>query len=78
MDLDLDDLDNFGAIMHTSLGDLFPIASKTDEPIVYIKDSASKFYVKPDVIELVEFFHGIEDVYPSEHIVRVHDMSHQG
>jgi hypothetical protein len=56
MDLDLDDLDNFDAIMHTSLGDLFPTASKTDEPIVYIKDSASEFSVKPDVIELVDFF----------------------
>jgi hypothetical protein len=54
MDMDLDDLDKFDANMHTSLWDLFPIARKTDEQIVYIKDGAYEFSVKPDAIELVK------------------------
>jgi hypothetical protein len=34
MDMDLDDLEKFDAIIHTLLGDWFPIASKIDELIV--------------------------------------------
>jgi hypothetical protein len=68
MDMDLCDLDNFYAIIQTSLGDLSPIASKTDEPIVYIKDSAYEFSIKPDVIASVEKnkFYGKEDECPSD------------
>jgi hypothetical protein len=77
MDMDLDDLYSFDALVHTSLGDLFPIASKTNEPIVYIKDSAYEFSVDPEIIKMVENkkFYGKEDEYPGEHIVMVHDIS---
>jgi hypothetical protein len=44
--MNLDDLDKFDAIIHTSLGNLFHIASKTYEPIVFIKDSAYDFLLK--------------------------------
>jgi hypothetical protein len=54
MDMDLGDLDNFDATAHTSLRDLFPIASKSDEPIIYIEDSSYEFSAKLDVIEFVE------------------------
>jgi hypothetical protein len=39
------DLDNFDALFHSSLGDLFPTASKTNEPLVYIKDTAYEFFL---------------------------------
>jgi hypothetical protein len=50
MDMDLDDLDKLDAMIHTLLGDSFPIASKADEPIVFIKDSAYEFSIKSEAI----------------------------
>ena len=77
MDMDLDDLDNFDVIVHTSLGELFPVASKINEPIVYIKDSAYEFSVDPGIIKKVEDkkFYGREDEYPGDHIIFVHDIA---
>jgi hypothetical protein len=53
MNLDLDDLDKFGASLSTCLGDLFPVASKIDAPAIYIKDKYYQFIVDPKLIERV-------------------------
>jgi hypothetical protein len=37
MNIYLDDLENFGACMSTSFGELFPVASKSYAPAIYIK-----------------------------------------
>jgi hypothetical protein len=73
VDADLDDLDRFDALIHASLGDLFPTISKTDKPIFYIKDFAYEFSVNPDIIELVKKnkFYGKDYEYPSDHIIQV-------
>jgi hypothetical protein len=55
MDMDLDDFNRIHALMHTSFGDLFPIASKADEPIVFIQDSSYEFSVKTKDIEWFVF-----------------------
>jgi hypothetical protein len=39
---DLNDLDEFGSLIHASLADLFPIDKKPDALIVYIKDPPYK------------------------------------
>jgi hypothetical protein len=77
VDMDLDDLDKFDALIHTSLRNLFPIASKDDEPIIFIKASAYEFSIKTEAIEWVEKrkFHGRDDEYHAEHIVMLHDIS---
>jgi hypothetical protein len=77
VDADLDDLDRFDALIHASLGDLFPTISKTDKPIFHIKDFAYEFFVNPDIIELVEKnkFYGKDYEYPGDHIIQVHDIA---
>jgi hypothetical protein len=75
VEADLDNLDRFDSLIHASLGDLFPIISKTDEPIVCIKDPAYEFSVNPDIIELVEKnnFCGKDDEYLM-HVKCIHNF----
>jgi hypothetical protein len=77
MNLDLDDLDKFDASMSTSLGELFPVASKMDAPAIYIKDKDYEFNVDSEIIELVESskFYGKEEEFPYEHLTNLNDLA---
>jgi hypothetical protein len=54
MNIDLDDLDNFGACISTSLGELVHVASKSYAPGIYIKDKDHEFNIDSEIIEIVE------------------------
>jgi hypothetical protein len=62
MNIDLDDLDKFEASLSSCLGDLFPVARKSEASTIYIKDKDYEFDVDPNKIEKSEaiIFYGRE------------------
>jgi hypothetical protein len=74
---DLNDFDEFDSLIHTSIGDLFPLVKKPDAPIVYKKDPAYKFSVNTEAIEWVgkRKFYGRNDEYQAEHMLMLHEIS---
>ena len=78
MSLDLDDLDKFEASLSTfALGELFPVASKCNEPAIFIKDKDYEFEVNPEIIERVEAskFYGKDEEHPYEHLMNLDDIA---
>jgi hypothetical protein len=59
----------------TSLRDLFaPIATNSHSCIVLPPTNATHFDLKPHVIQLLPFFHGLDNVNPYGHVKKFKDM----
>jgi hypothetical protein len=77
MDCDLDNIEEFDAMINLSLGEMFPAASNNYEPAIFIKDDAYSFSVDPKIIKMVEDnkFYGKEEEFPSEHLSKLIDYA---
>jgi hypothetical protein len=81
MSLDIDNLDELDKF-ETSLNDfalenLFPTASKSNEPAICIKDKDYEFDVNPKIIERVEAskFYGKDEEYPYDHLMNLDEIA---
>jgi hypothetical protein len=74
---DLDNMDEFDALMDMTLGEMFPVTNNFCEPAIAIKDDAYNFSVDPDIIKMVEDnkFYGKDEEFPTEHLGKLVELA---
>jgi hypothetical protein len=76
INIELDDLDEFETSLGSCLHDLFPVARKTEAPVIYINDKDYEFNVDPQKLEKSEAikFNGRDDELPWEHLINLIEL----